>query len=191
MRMVLQCRCHRISAALQTPISFSLGRRALTLAAALLAAPGWSPLPPHSGWRWFQGWPGTISEFLHILGVNLLEIDEMFWNGRKNILSRIKSTLSYAASGVSDGWFIRASSKVSTTALMIAYSVPQYRCKICLLCIKMVLRILAIEWSDSFPHVCSRSGTELHYVCSVITASLAKWRSCCIGHAKSFPPTSI
>lgn len=51
--------------------------------------------------------------------------------------------------------------------------------------------MLAIEWSDSFSHACSKSGTALHSVCSVTTAIFAKLRLCFIGHTKSSPSTSI
>ena len=73
------------------------------------------------------------------------------------------------------------------------HSVPLCGCKIWLLYIKLILIKLAIEWRDSFFHVCSKSGTALHYVCSVTTASFAKWRSCCIGRAKNrhWPPLSF
>ena len=70
-----------------------------------------------------------ISEFWHVLDVNLLEIDGRFGNGGKIILSRSKSSLSSAESEVSDDTFFRTPLNVSTTALVIACSVPQCRCK--------------------------------------------------------------
>ena len=47
-----------------------------------------------------------MSEYMNILGVNLLEIDDMFWIWKKNIKLRINCSLSYAESGVSDVAFL-------------------------------------------------------------------------------------
>ena len=68
--------------------------------------------PMHYGWKLPHGWPGAISEYMHIFGVNLLEIDEMFWIGRKNIKLHMKSVLSYAESEVADSGFFGAPPKV-------------------------------------------------------------------------------
>ena len=106
-------------------------------------------LPAHCGWRQSHGWPATISEFFARFWCQSIRNR---WNVSKwaNFLSRFKSSLSYAESGVIDGCFFRAPSKVSKTALVIACSVPQCYCKMWLLYIKMILMMLAVEWRGSF-----------------------------------------